>query len=63
MAKRNRIRCKKCEDVIESTYRHDFKYCKCGSVFVDGGKDYHRRGYPPVGNIEDWIEEVGDDEQ
>lgn len=46
----NRIRCKKCGDVIESTYRHDFKDCKCGAVAVDGGKDYLRRG----GNREDW---------
>lgn len=46
----NRIRCKKCGDVIESTYRHDFKDCKCGAVAVDGGTDYLRRG----GNREDW---------
>ena len=42
----NKIKCKKCGDVIESTYRHDFKFCKCGAVAVDGGKDYFRRlGY------------------
>lgn len=34
------IRCKKCGDVIESTHRHDFKFCKCGAVAADGGKDY-----------------------
>ena len=40
----NKIKCKKCGDVIESTYRHYFKFCKCGAV--DGGKDYLRRlGY------------------
>ena len=43
---RNAIRCKACEDVIESTHRHDFKYCKCGKVFVDGGLEYCRYGYP-----------------
>lgn len=48
----NRIRCKKCGDVIESTYRHDFKGCSCKSVFVDGGTTYLRRG----GNREDWEE-------
>jgi hypothetical protein len=52
---RNRIRCKKCQDVIESTHVHDFKYCKCNSVFVDGGLEYCRYGYPG-GEIEDWIE-------
>lgn len=48
----NKIRCKKCNDVIESTYRHDFKFCRCGSVAVDGGKDYLKRS----GNREDWEE-------
>jgi len=46
----NKIRCKKCGDVIESLHRHDFKFCKCGAVAVDGGKDYLRR----LGNKEDW---------
>lgn len=46
----NKIKCNKCGDIIESTYRHDFKSCMCGAVAVDGGKDYLRRG----GNREDW---------
>jgi hypothetical protein len=32
--------------------RHDFKFCKCGAVAVDGGKDYLRR----VGNKDDYEE-------
>ena len=40
---RNRIQCLKCKDIIESTFRHDFKWCKCGAVAVDGGKDYLKR--------------------
>jgi hypothetical protein len=52
---RNAIKCKACLDVIESTHRHDFKYCKCGSVFVDGGLDYCRYGFPKS-PMEDWIE-------
>lgn len=47
---RNAIRCKKCGDVIESKHRHDFKWCKCRSVFVDGGLDYQRIG----GNLENY---------
>lgn len=35
----NMIRCKKCGGVIESTHRHDFKFCKYGAVAVDGGKN------------------------
>ena len=46
----NKVQCKKCGDIIESKTRHDFKWCKCKSVAVDGGYDYLRR----VGNREDW---------
>ena len=46
----NKIRCKKCNDVIESVSVHDFKFCKCGAVAVDGGHDYRRR----CGNREDY---------
>ena len=45
---------KKCGEIIESTSRHDFKFCKCGAVAVDGGKDYLRR----VGSKEDYEELV-----
>ena len=54
---RNAIRCKACGDVIESIHHYDFKYCKCGKVFVDGGLEYCRYGYPG-GNMEDWIESL-----
>ena len=40
---KNCIRCKSCGDVVESEYRHDFKYCSCHRVAVDGGHDYLRR--------------------
>lgn len=43
--KRNAIRCIECRDEIESTHRHDFRSCRCGAVFVDGGKSYLRRGH------------------
>lgn len=39
----NKIKCLNCEDVIESHNRQDFKRCSCGSVAVDGGKDYLKR--------------------
>ena len=50
---KNAIRCKKCGDIIESEYTHDFKRCACGACCVDGGRSYLRR----CGNIED-IEEM-----
>jgi len=39
----NRIQCKHCGDIIESKTVHDFKFCKCGCVAVDGGHDYLKR--------------------
>ena len=48
----NRIRCLECDDVIESFDRHDFKFCTCESVAVDGGKEYLRR----VGDLEKYEE-------
>mgnify|MGYP001241826894 CR=1 FL=1 len=48
----NELECKKCGDIIYSCNRHDFKYCKCGSIAVDGGMDYLRR----VGNVTDFVD-------
>lgn len=49
----NRVRCKKCGDILESKSVHDFKQCRCESVFTDGGKDYIRRGGKNLSDIED----------
>lgn len=59
---RNAIQCARCDDIIESKTRHDFKFCSCGAVAVDGGLDHTRR----VGEIRDILEmsefeEVQDD--
>lgn len=40
---KNKIQCNKCGDVIESCSVHDFKFCRCGAVAVDGGHEYLRR--------------------
>ena len=53
--KRNRAKCLKCGDIIESTDRHDFKQCKCEAIFVDGGLSYIRRGGYPA-DIEEMCE-------
>ena len=54
---RNIAKCAKCGDIIESMHVHDFVYCSCKAIFVDGGREYIRRG----GNEEDFIE-VDDNE-
>ena len=51
----SKIRCLHCNDVIESFDRHDFKRCKCGKVFIDGGDAYLRFGWPS-GDWKDSIE-------
>lgn len=48
----NKIRCRRCGDIIESRYTHDFKWCSCGKCAVDGGHDYLRR----TGEHEDYEE-------
>ena len=52
----NKCQCRKCGDVIESKFRHDFVSCKCGSIFTDGGTDYIRRGADDLDNIVDLSE-------
>jgi len=48
-----KIKCKKCGDIIQSLYRHDYKSCKCGEIFIDGGNDYLRCGANDLENIID----------
>ena len=60
----NKIKCKHCGDVIESKFRHDFQFCKCGKVAVDGGHEYLRRVFStsPTEDFEDLSECVVDEE-
>ena len=50
---KNSIKCNLCGDTIESTHVHDFKWCKCGKVAVDGGREYLKRVYNNPADIED----------
>jgi hypothetical protein len=56
---RNRARCRKCGDVVESLHRHDFVACGCGAIFVDGGQDYQRAGF----HDPDDFERIGEDDE
>ncbi len=44
--------CARCGEIIESTHVHDFRQCGCGSIAVDGGREYLRR----CGDISNYIE-------
>ena len=48
----NKIKCKKCGNIIESKTTNDLKRCSCGAVAVDGGKDYLKM----MGNEENYEE-------
>jgi len=36
------IKCRKCQDIIWSRARHDFRWCTCRSIAIDGGWDYSK---------------------
>lgn len=57
--KRNAAQCLKCGDVIESKHVHDFVWCSCGAIAVDGGREYLKRAGHPNDMIE--LSEGGDD--
>ena len=54
----NRIQCRKCGDIIESESVHDFKFCKCGAVAVDGGHEYMKRSAMSLLDFQDLSEIV-----
>jgi hypothetical protein len=56
-----KIRCLKCNDVIESKHVHDFKKCKCGACFIDGGDNYTRVGGDF--NYIHWVYEDGSEKE
>lgn len=46
------VRCPRCGDIIYSRAQHDFHYCSCGYVFIDGGFEYSRFGAKSLDNID-----------
>lgn len=42
-----RVQCFECKDIIQSMYRHDFKWCQCKNIAVDGGGDYLKMSSKP----------------
>ena len=59
--KRNAVKCNRCGDIIESTHRHDFKWCSCRTVAVDGGLEYIKRCFKSEGDYTDLSETIYDD--
>ncbi len=50
---RHAIRCRKCLETIESKHIHDFKYCSCSAVGIDGGISDGNRILGNLTDIED----------
>jgi len=50
---RHAIQCKKCLETIESKHIHDFKYCSCMAVGIDGGISNGNRILGSMSDIED----------
>ena len=50
---RHAIQCKKCLETIESKHIHDFKYCSCMAVGIDGGISDGNRILGSPSDIED----------
>ena len=48
----NQVECTRCGEVVRSEHRHDFRWCKCGNIAVDGGSWYLKR----CGNLDGFIE-------
>jgi hypothetical protein len=49
---RNRVRCRKCLETIESRRAHEYVTCRCGAIWVDGGRDQPRQGGRDAINLE-----------
>ncbi|OAB34530.1 DUF7695 domain-containing protein [Paenibacillus macquariensis] len=57
--KRNKIRCKRCLDIVESTFVYECKFCSCGAIGVDGGREYLRRigAFDDIKELSEWTSE------
>ena len=56
----NTVQCAKCKDIIRSRNRHDFVWCKCENIFVDGGSWYQRYGGKSLTDVISMIEYYDD---
>ena len=48
------VHCSKCGNYVFSRTRHDFRFCPCQNVAIDGGRDYTKL----VGDITSKLTEI-----
>lgn len=53
---RNSAKCLKCGDEVESKHVHDFQWCSCKNMAVDGGHWYTKRSVEDFSSYEDTSE-------
>ena len=51
----NEAQCLLCKDIIRSKNRHDFVWCKCENLAVDGGSWYAKRSFYEQNSYKDMI--------
>lgn len=49
----NKCQCRRCGDIIESVFKHNLVYCRCNSIYIDGGTSRLVRG---ALNLDDILE-------
>jgi hypothetical protein len=49
----NQAKCLKCDQIVRSKNRHDYKMCKCKNLSVDGGTWYLKRALKDATAFED----------
>jgi hypothetical protein len=59
--KLNSVKCVMCSDVLISENRHDFKWCRCKSVAVDGGSWYLKRTFKDKNHYIEMSERYADE--
>lgn len=61
----NQVECLLCGDKPYSAHRHDFKFCSCKSLSVDGGMDYCKRVFDDRASMREmsiiWEDELVED--
>lgn len=59
---KNSVQCLECNMILVSKNRHDFQSCNCpNQAFVDGGKEYLRRGAKDFTKVKDLSEIIYED--
>ena len=47
------VKCKICNDIIYSRAQHDFHWCSCKNIAVDGGFEYNKITFKNFSDLEE----------